>query len=372
MKAGTTPQPIVSKDTRDYRKEIEGLNQSMLKKFRDNPLDFFYEFVLKDRKPKEKDSWSILVGDVLDFIMLECQGDFQVFEQNFSLRYAIFGGIKSDKQVFLLADALYDESILDVVDGVICSEFSCRFERALDKIQNSSTPKYKGKSVEQALKDFDENGKDYFNKKLENLNKTIIDLAVVEKAKQLAEQLMTDFITEDFFGGEILPKFPISWKYTTKAGNVIECKSELDILDVDHEAKVVYTRDLKTSYDNEDFAYSYIKYGYYIQNAFYYLAVRWYLDNNNMAEYHIVPGMEFIVADTSKNNRRPLVYKTDETDIQKGLNGFSLNGHYYKGVNELMEEIDWSIENGIFNISKENLENKGLVKLNVKYDSSTS
>lgn len=368
-----TPQiPVIpDKEVRDYRKEIGGLAQSMIKVYRDDPSTFFRQFVMGE-KQKEKDSWSINVGSVLDFILLECKGDMQIFEQRFSEQFALFEGVKGSGQVFILADTIFNNAKESVVDGVICDSFECIFRKSLDEVQqDKNKPLYKGKTFEKALEDFNENGRAYYEKKLENINKVIVDTSVVEKAKSIAINLLTDEITEGIFEGlvtEYLPKLAIVWKYKLKDDTYLDCKSEIDILKLSHEKKEAYIKDLKSTYDNEDFGYTYLKFGYYIQNAFYHLAVRWWLDENGMEDYEIIGGMEFVVADTSKNNRRPLIYKTDEEDIIKGLIGFSINGNYYKGVNELMEAINWSLNTGIFNISKENLENKGRVELNIKYD----
>src|SRR4029079_2847520 len=124
-------------------------------------------------------------------------------------------------------------------------------------------------------------------------------------------------------------------------------KSEIDILHIDHEKKIIYIKDLKTTYDNENFEYSYIKNSYYLQNAFYYLAVKYWAAQENL-DYDIVP-MEFIVGDTSSNNRRPVRYTTSFADITSGLHGFTLRGNYYRGIHELVEEIEWCEKNNIWN-----------------------
>lgn len=371
---GTVSAPATPmKDGRDYRNEIKGLNQSMLKVYRDDPMDFYFQYVMGEKK-KPKDSWSILVGDVLDFIMLECRGNIEEFQQRFTEQFALFEGVKSSAQVFVLADTLFDITKRDVVGDTVCTEFTCRFKEALETVQSDTKkPLYKGKTFEKALEDFNENGKDYFNKKMENLSKTIVDTSVIEKAKAIANQLLTDENTTNIFLGnddlEYITKLPIEWKYTCESGEVIDCKSEIDILMIDHTKKRVYVKDLKSTYDNEDFNYTYLKYGYYIQNAFYNRAVWYWLQQNDMKDYHVIEGMDFIVTDTSKNNRRPLIYKTSFMDVSSGLCGFSINGNKYKGVEELMEAVNWSINTGIFNISKENLENRGIVDLKIRYDS---
>jgi hypothetical protein len=73
--------------------------------------------------------------------------------------------------------------------------------------------------------------------------------------------------------------------------------------------------------------------------------------------------MQFIVADSSKNSRRPLVYKLDVVHLDQGLEGFTNNGRYYRGVKELMEAVKWSNDNSIWNCSKEAFDNNGLMIL---------
>ena len=43
--------------------------------------------------------------------------------------------------------------------------------------------------------------------------------------------------------------------------------------------------------------------------------------------------------------------------------GFEHKGREYPGVAQLIEDLDWSIENDKWNISRENYLNNGIVKL---------
>jgi hypothetical protein len=43
--------------------------------------------------------------------------------------------------------------------------------------------------------------------------------------------------------------------------------------------------------------------------------------------------------------------------------GFEHKGKKYPGVDSLIEDLDWAIENDIWNISRENYINNGVVKL---------
>ena len=52
-----------------------------------------------------------------------------------------------------------------------------------------------------------------------------------------------------------------------------------------------------------------------------------------------------------------------QKSINNAFNGFEYKGREYPGVAQLIEDLDWAIENDKWNISKENYINNGVVKL---------
>lgn len=372
MIKGTIAEPKQSLvvPTTDYRK-IVALNQSALKVYDTDPVRFFREFVMKEQR-KEKDSFSILLGSLVDYGVLECHGNMTEFEQNFDKYFVLFEGTKGTGQAFILADYLFEETLKATnEDGTITSSFLERFTDAFTRIQNDG--KYSKKTVEWAADDFAKSpANDYFEKLMESVGKKVVDLKLVDRAKQLIYQLLTDPFTTEIFnntaGKEMLPKFVIEWVYETVFGDKLKCKQEVDHLLIDHEKKEVIISDLKCNFDNELFEYSYLKYGYYIQNAFYHLGVRYWLDENEMKDYTIKDGMRFIVADTSGNNRRPLIYWTTSKDLEMGLKGFYLRGQRYDGVYPLMEGVNWAMAENVFNITKTNFDNQGQCTINIQYE----
>lgn len=362
-----TDKPVVN-----YRK-LEALNQSMIALFDSNPVQFFEQFKL-GRSKKVKQNVSMDIGNLVDFFILECRANLEEFENRFDEQFALLEGTKSSAQVFDLVDILFDITEASLNEkGEITSSFTTRFEAAVAKIQSGKTPKYKGKTIEKVLEDFEANGKEYFQKRLDNIGKSIVDASLVEKAKVVANGLLKDEFTAEIFEEsedeslEKLTKFPIEWIYTTKSGKKIPCKSEIDILHIDHDKKIIYPKDLKTTFDNESFEYSYIKNSYYLQAAFYTLAVKYWQNENSLNEYR-VEAMEFIVGDTSANNRRPIRYQLDVADILSGIKGFNMRSTHYRGVDELIEEISWAEDTDNWNVSKQVFDNNGLLKLNIQYD----
>ncbi len=348
----------------NYRK-IKALNCSMIKLFDTDPIKFYEQFKL-GKKKKDSKSTALLIGDMVDFYLLDCKGDEKEFHNRFDEKFALFEGTKGTGQVFFLADLLFEVTQADTDDeGVIKSDFELRFSEACKKVQVLG--KYKGSTEEKMLVDFEKNGLTYFQTLMNNLGKNVVETSLVDKALKVAELLKTDPFTADLFDTdtnhvEHFPKFVIEWEFMG-----IDCKSELDLIIIDHKNKVIYPKDLKTTYDNENFEYGYLKYRYDLQAAFYYHAVKYWAAENDMKDYNIEP-MEFIVADTSYNNRRPIRFQTSQEDYSKSYYGFSLRGIKYKGLDEIVEDILWAEESGNWNVSKDVFDNKGILQLKLNYD----
>jgi hypothetical protein len=345
----------------EYRK-ISALNQSMIKVFAEDPAIFYREFILGEKR-EEKSSNALIIGQLVDFALLDCGGDEQLFEQRIGEKFAVFDGVKSSAQAFSLADELYKITLRDRDEnGMVTSEFANRFIEAFAIVQGQGM--YKGgKTWEKGLEDFNKVAKEYFDKKVENIGKTVVDLWQIEKTKNIVSQARGD----EFHGSlvnmetggdvEVIEKLAIEFNVQGW-----DCKMEQDKTIIHHKHKIIRRIDYKTAYDNEDFEYSYLKRKYYLQNAFYHTGTEMWAIANNMDGYDVLP-MEFLVFDTSVNNRRPLKYNTVMQHVEEGLAGFTRNGRKYKGVIDLMDEITWANENGIWNISKENHLNRGEIEM---------
>jgi hypothetical protein len=362
------PRAFVDKPIVNYRK-LDALNQSMLKLFDSDPVKFFEEFKM-GKKRKEKKNTALMIGDLVDFYLLECKGDDIEFEKRFDEKFVLFTGVKGSGQVFILADYLYEETEACTNEkGEITCAFETRWEEAVRRVR--ADEKYKGKDDKKIAEDFEANGLEYFKVRLASLGKTVVDMSIVDKAKSVATKLLKDDFTRNIFASgddmEYHTHFPIEFKYELDEKRSISCKAELDMLLIDHEDRIIRPMDLKTTYDNESFDFMYIKNSYYLQNAFYVKAVQVWAEANGLGEYAIFP-MKFIVGDTSSNNRRPLTYETSQEDIEKGMYGFKLKGTWYRGVDNLIQDIAWAEENDEWSCSREAFRNKGQMKLKIDYE----
>ena len=365
-------KPIETPDV-VYRK-LDGLNYSAIKLFNESPVKFFDEYIMGNPREQE-DTVSTLMGNIVDDAILTHQGNFEEFEQHFDENYALFLGEPGSGQGFVLADELFKITLKSVIDGKITIGFEDRFREAFELVQADG--KYKGKTVQQGIDDFKKPNKagttpeSYFQAKLENIGKKVVSETIKNKGLQIASNALLDPFTKDYFDFEEqgtvekLVKFPITFTYKGEEGN-IEGKVEVDEIEIDHKNKTIQPIDLKTTYDNTQFTYGYLKNGYYIQAVWYSIAIIWWARNNGMKDYAVLP-YKFIVLDTSSNNRRPIIRTLAEKHMNDGYEGFLARGRYYKGVKELVEAIIWGNNTCTWNVSKEAFNNNGEIKMEENY-----
>lgn len=361
------PAAFVEKSIVNYRK-LDALNQSMLKVFDNDPIKFYNQFKL-GKVPRDKKNTALIIGDLVDFFVLGCKGNETEFNDRFDEKFALFNGVRGSGQVFELVDALFEETenCINEKGEVTCS-FETRFNAAMSRVRADG--KYKKKDDDYILKDFSENGEGYFDILMENIGKVVVDVSLMDKARIVGNKLLNDPFTASLFRHDekdYFTHFPIEWRYELGNAKSILCKSEVDMLIIDHEDRSIQPMDLKTTYDNESFDYMYLKNSYYLQNAFYDKAVKEWAKENDMASFTVLP-MMFVVGDTSSNNRRPLIYTTSSQDVVNGMFGFDYRGSHYRGVHELVMDIAWAEENDIWNCSREAFNNKGKMALNIEYD----
>ena len=193
------PRILLDKPTIKYR-EIDALNQSMLKLFDSDPVKFYEEFKLGKRR-KDKKSTALIIGDLVDFYLLECHADEDTFVTRFDEKFALYEGVKGTGQVFTLVDNLFEITMKDTEDGKVSTSFDTRFSEACKKTQAEG--KYKGKSEDKILEDFEKNGQIYFQTLLVNADKTVVDISLVDKAKVVANNILTDPFTADIFNNSL-------------------------------------------------------------------------------------------------------------------------------------------------------------------------
>lgn len=188
----------------------------------------------------------------------------------------------------------------------------------------------------------------------------------VEKAKELvlASPFAYDYFTASRTWVELTHQVPI---YFTYRG--FECKALLDGIKIDHKNKIIHPFDLKTTGKSVlDFEDSFLHYGYYRQCAMYELAL--YSEDSPVKDLlkdgYTMDDFVFIVVETKLSSTNPaLIYRTTKSTRQAGVNGGKYNGKYYKGIDQLLDELSWHINTNNWTYTKSVYENKGVIDLDL-------
>jgi len=345
-----------------YRK-IDALSASDIKLFAKDRIAFYNQKVLGEKR-KDKFSDSLTLGTLIDFALSDCRGSWQKFEQNFDDKFILLSVKKGTGQLFLLADLLYEYTLRDMdEEGNITSSFSTRFEEAFDKLQKDD--KFKGKKVEWALEQFkDSDAETYFSENLKAIDKLPVDEWMLNKCKFVVENVLNDDNVKHLFEEQEnvnnFGKYVVEWEYKG-----LKAKSELDNLTINHTNKEIIITEIKSTYDSEDFERTYLKLRYDLAAIYYCKAIQYTFQD--LQDYVIK--FQFLVVDTSPQGLNPLIYKISDKDLINAEFGFKTKlGYYYKGLDELVNEILWCQETQNWRISKFAYENNGILKLNINYE----
>lgn len=135
----------------------------------------------------------------------------------------------------------------------------------------------------------------------------------------------------------------------------------LDIISIDHKNKKIYFKDLKTGLNaHSEFWSSYLKYRYYLQEAIYTIAYEEICKNLQLEGYELMP-FEFIYVGLKE--KIPVSFIITDKWHTAGKEGFYYDKTYYKGLNQLLDEIYFHWKNKIYNMSKSVYESNGRILL---------
>lgn len=161
------------------------------------------------------------------------------------------------------------------------------------------------------------------------------------------------FKSEDIKKKQVLFQIPILFKIQDD-----NFKSLLDIILIDHEKKQIRAIDLKTgSKPNKYFKYEFLKYRYDIQAFLYTKALEEYIIQNGLKDYSIQNPLYIHICRNTLDV--PLVFEIEPNVLYASYNGFRSNsGYNYKGVKDLVTEINWHRENNLFEYTMKQYQNK--------------
>ena len=328
-------------------------SSSSLKEFSQNRKKYHKKYILNE-VVEEEDSKASVMGRLVETLLMEDH----LFDSKFHM------SVISSTPTGLMLDfveALYKYTAAATnEDGVLTRNFEeiCKdahadsgFKIKLDAVLN----KFMGSDAEVYYKEIRE---------VRSKGLTVVTTQDVTNAEKIVTELKTNHATSEIVNLVNSAQYSVFNQLQVEGYSINGhlFKSMMDMVHVDHANKVVQVYDLKCTWSVENFYDEYYLYRRaYIQGFLYHKAAESWASEMGYGDYKILYP-KFIVCD-STNYSSPLIYKMSDINMVDARAGFEHKGREYPGVAQLIEDLDWAIENDKWNISKENYINNGVVKL---------
>lgn len=217
---------------------------------------------------------------------------------------------------------------------------------------------FKRDKIEKVFERFENEGKEYYNELLESEGKITITLEEYTNALVIKEKIINGLFTKQYFNS----KNEIYYQVPLVIGNL---KCLFDMIVINHEYKIVFPIDLKTTTGSVyNFKQDFIRWHYYLQASLYQYCLMTYL--NQISCNYTLNNFRFIVASNNPNSI-PLIYTTTKEDLNIGRFGTKTRyGTKIKGFEELIDELKWHEENNMWEVPKEVYDREGHIVINME------
>lgn len=338
-----TPTLIKVYDSeREYRADKTAYNYSLLADFTKKTLRGFRKKYVDGINDEEDDTNSIRVGLLVHAKLAEDEED---FERKFYL--SSLTKVPAPQKV-TFTNHLMNLTLRDSTkDGEFAGDFASICEEAyvLSEIKQSKLPKF----IESWIED---GGEDYYQELRNSYGKQIVtleDFSLMERVIQKARESQPEILNHK----ECLNEVPIKFEYEGITFRVL-----IDRINLDHENKVIKDFDWKVTgqNDEQEFSYNYLKMRYHIQNFLYELGVQAWA-KEFYPEYTVEP-FKYVALD-DKGLYDTIVHQFEFGWIDTPWTGFTHNGRTYKGIKQIVEEIEWHKSTGKWDMSRSTFDKKG-------------
>ena len=330
-------------------------SSSSLKDFSVDRKKYHRKYILNERV-EDADSKAAVTGRVVETLLLEPE----LFDSRFAMS-SCASEPTGNMLAFVTALQKFTEEATGE-DGSVKRTFA---EIAKDAYTESG---YKI-SFEKVIERFSGSDAEIYYKEMREVRAkglTIITTKDLENAEKIVNELRSNFATAEIVNLVNSARYDVLNQLQIEGYSVDGriFKSMLDKVIIDHDKKKIHIYDLKCVWAVENFYEEYYLYRRaYIQGYLYYQAVKsMTIDKESDLRGYQVMLPQFIVCD-STNYYNPLIYKMTEKSMQDAYDGFEAKGRKYPGVKKIIEELNWAIENDIWNISMDNYLNKGSVNI---------
>jgi hypothetical protein len=332
---------------------IKTNSSSSLKEFSLDRKKYYKKYVLGETV-EDKDTQAATTGRVVETLLLE--------PQEFDGRFYMSSCASAPTGLMLaFVDALYKHTFNATNDnGEITREFS---DIAKDAYVDSG---FKIKFDAVIAKFVGSDAELYYNelRVVRGRGLTVVTVNEIDNAERIVQELRTNHVTATIVNlvnsarWTVLNQLQVTEYYVEG----MEFKSMMDKVVIDHEKKTIQVYDLKCVWSVEGFYEDYYLYRRaYIQAYLYNEGIGSWASESGYGDYTIF-NTKFIVCD-SINYMNPLIYTISNDDMNDAFYGFEHKGRTYPGVQSLIENLGWAIENNVWNMSRENYLSNGVVNI---------
>lgn len=343
-----------SKTEANYR-AIHTDSSSSLKEFSMDRKKYYKRYVLLEHV-EDKDNQAIKIGKLVETLLFE--------RDEFDKRFYMSACANVPTGLMMeFVEALYSVTKEATDDfGVVTRTF----EELSREAYTLSGFKIK---YEQVIGKFiGSDAEIYYNeiRKVRSQSLIVVDSNDVNNAEKIVEELKNNPVTRGIVNLVSDVRYTVLTQFQIEEYHVCEhpFKSMIDLVIVDHEEQTITPYDLKCTWSVENFYEEYYLYRRaYIQAYLYWKALVNIAEGSN-SKWHDykVEHTRFIVCD-STNYYNPLVYTLGSRDMDDAYYGFEHKGRKYPGVEEIIKDLQWALAEGVWNISRRNHENGGVINI---------
>jgi hypothetical protein len=343
-----------TKTESEYR-AVQMDSSSSLKEFSQDRRKYYKKYILGE-KIEEKENLAANMGRIVETILME--------PETFDDKFFMSSCASTPTGLMLeFVEALYRVT-RDCTDefGVVTRVFTDILEEAY----KLSGFKIKYEAV--VSKFIGSDAEVYYNeiRTVRSKKLTVVNTTEVSIAEKIVEQLKTNSTTAPIVNLVNSSRYTVIDQLQVE-GFLIDdypFKAMIDKVIIDHDERVIKPYDLKCTWSVENFYEEYYLYRRaYIQAYLYYramLSLSW--DVSSPYYGYKVRYLQFIVCD-STNYYQPLIYTLNHEDMNDAYTGFEHKGRIYPGVSELIKSLHWAVNTGVWNVSKKNFANNGVVNI---------
>ena len=328
-------------------------SSSSLKDFSMDRKKYHKKYILNE-VVEDEDSKAATMGRMVETLLMEPH----LFDERFYVSTCL-----STPTAMMLdfVEALYKHTVeATAEDGVVTRSFE-------DMCKDAHADSGFKIGLDAVLKKFIGSDAEVYYKEIREVRPkhlTVVAAQEIANAEKIVIELKTNPTTAEIVNLVDDVQYSVHNQLQVEGYDVLDhkFKSMMDKVIVDHKAKTVQVYDLKCTWSVENFYSEYYLYRRaYIQGYLYHLGAGFWASEMGYGDYTIL-FPKFIVCD-STNYMNPLVYAMGQDSINNAFDGFTYKEREYPGVAQLIEDLKWALDNDVWNISRENHINNGVVKL---------